>query len=116
MNLPKGYIEYMESVPPMSGDTDFDMGVGYELEPLTAVERLNRDVGIEEFAPGFIAFATDGGNELFVFDASGKVYLMPMVGMEPKVAVLLADSFAEFLQHLRPVCPSKRSNGKWQRQ
>lgn len=86
----------------MFGDTDFDIGVGYEFEPLDGVEQLNQDVSISEIAPGFLAFATDGGNELFVFDCAGRVNLMPMVGMAPDSAVLLADSFTDFVKQLRP--------------
>ena len=42
--------------------------------------------------------AYDGGNEVYVFDRQGKVYLLPLVGMSSDLAKKLADSWHEFTQ------------------
>ena len=47
-------------------------------------------------APGFLAFAGNGGGEVLVFDATGAVYTLPLIGMEPQYAIKIADSLAEF--------------------
>jgi hypothetical protein len=101
INLPADYIKYVENGDAMYGDTDLDFGGYFELEPLDSVVKMNSDVQIEKYAPGYIAFGCDGGGELFVFDLSGKVYLMPMIGMEPSAAVKLADSWTEYTSHLQ---------------
>lgn len=40
------------------------------------------DIEIQECAPGFVAFATDGGGEVLAFDTLGAVFMLPLVGAE----------------------------------
>jgi hypothetical protein len=49
-------------------------------------------------APGFLAFAGNGGGEVLAFDAIGAVYMIPLIGMEAEQAIKIADSFAEFAE------------------
>ena len=46
-------------------------------------------------ALGFIAFAGDGGGEVFMFDNAGAIYLLPMIGMETVAAMPVAENFLE---------------------
>ena len=50
------------------------------------------------YAPGFLAFAGNGGGEVLAFDALGAVYMIPLIGMEAEQAVKIANSFTEFAQ------------------
>jgi hypothetical protein len=70
---------------------------------LTDIPGCNSDIRIHEFAPGFLAFGGDGGGEILVFDASGAVYMLPLIGMEPAVAIKLADSFTELASRFEPI-------------
>jgi len=51
---------------------------------------------METYAPGFLAFAGNGGGEVLAFDAAGAVYMLPLVGLGPDEAIRVASSFAEF--------------------
>ncbi|QDS99887.1 hypothetical protein HG15A2_32180 [Adhaeretor mobilis] len=51
----------VQSSQTMHGFTDLDFGGYFHLEPLELVEKLNKDIEIEEHAPGLLAFASDGG-------------------------------------------------------
>lgn len=59
------------------------------------VASANAAMEVNACAPGFIAFAGDGGGEIFMFDNSGAIYLFPMIGMEPVAAMPVAESFLE---------------------
>jgi len=70
---------------------------GYvELWPIDDIPRQNASIEIDVYAPGFLAFAGNGGGEVLVVDATGAVYTLPLIGMEPKYATKIAESFAQF--------------------
>ena len=72
---------------------------GYvELWSIEDIPEQNALIEIAVYAPGFLAFAGDGGGEVFVFDATDAVYMLPLIGMEPKYAIKIANSFAEFAE------------------
>jgi hypothetical protein len=72
---------------------------GYvELWSIEDISEQNASIEIDVYAPGFLAFAGNGGGEVLVFDATGAVYMLPLIGMEPKYAIRIADSFAEFAE------------------
>lgn len=98
--LPKDYVEFISSTKTLWGETDYEFGSYFDLEPLEEIDKLNKDIDIETNAPGFVAFASDGGGEVFVFDGEGQIYLMPMIGMEPSAAIKIASSWQEFKAHI----------------
>ncbi|GAA5445230.1 hypothetical protein Misp06_03428 [Microbulbifer sp. NBRC 101763] len=100
VTLPQEYIEFLKSSDQLWGETDYELGEYFELEPLDTIEKMNKDIGIVQAAPGFIAFACDGGGEVFVFDESGQIFILPLIGMEPGAAVKLASSWSEFETHI----------------
>ena len=53
-------------------------------------------------APGYFGFASDGGDELLALTPEGGVVTMPFVGMDPKDAFPVAETWAEFLRYLVP--------------
>lgn len=72
---------------------------GYvELWAIEEIPRQNAEIDMKTDAPGFLAFAGNGGGEVLAFDANGAVYMMPLIGMEPEQAIKIADSFAEFAE------------------
>lgn len=94
--LPKQYLEYVRNDGAAEFETDFDFGGYIILEPIERIEEFNKEIEIDKYAPGFLAFASDGGGEVFVFDEEGKIYLMPLIGMTPRDASLIADSWADY--------------------
>jgi hypothetical protein len=92
--LPYQYEQYMMAHGTLEGFTsDGEMYVS--LWELSDISVCNSDIQIQEYAPGFLAFGGDGGGEILAFDVSGAVYKLPLIGMEPGVAIKLAGSFTE---------------------
>jgi len=72
---------------------------GYvELWAIEDIPQQNAAIEMDAYAPGFRAFAGNGGGEVFAFDAAGAVYMIPLIGMEPKQAIKIAGSFSEFAE------------------
>jgi hypothetical protein len=62
----------------------------------------NRELGVELYAPGFVAFAGNGGGEVFAFDKIGAVFMLPMIGLEPEAAIQVASDFLALAKGFRP--------------
>lgn len=72
---------------------------GYvELWSIEEIPQQNAAIEMDVYAPGFLAFAGNGGGEVLAFDAAGAVYMIPLIGMEPEQVIKIADSFAEFAE------------------
>jgi hypothetical protein len=82
------------------GYSDFEIGGSIELEDLEGVDKFNADIQIKEYAPGFTAFAGNGGGEFYAFDSSGAVFVIPLIGMSASCAIKLADSWDRFSAHV----------------
>ncbi|MGD9364559.1 MAG: SMI1/KNR4 family protein [Desulfobacteraceae bacterium] len=98
--LPKEYVAFANSTDVLWGETDYDFGGYFDLEPLENIEQMNKDIEIEKYAPGFVAFASDGGGEVFAFDKEGQIFLLPLIGMEPSTATKVASTWKEFKSHI----------------
>lgn len=83
------------------GFTDLELGGYFDLEPLESIEEMNKDIEIERYAPGYLAFASDGGGEVLAFDKDGKVVSIPLIGMEAKSAKVIANSWIEYVSHIQ---------------
>ena len=97
-SIPNDYIEYIKDVGGYECSTYEDTEPGYAvLWSFEEIEQGNSDVEIDTYAPGFIAFGGDGGGELLVFDGTGAIFMLPMVGMEPDCAIRIAENFQELV-------------------
>ena len=45
------------------------------------VTTANVEMEVGAYAPGFVAFAGNGGGEIYAFDEAGAVFMLPMIGM-----------------------------------
>lgn len=88
------YQKYIEQFGTFEGSTSGEPGY-IELWSLEDLPDNNTDIQIQEFAPGFLAFAGNGGGEVLAFNARGAVFMLPLIGMDPKCAIPVAGSFAE---------------------
>ena len=94
MNIPEDFKRYLGSGSPRRGQLPaFPLWI--EIWPVEEMDQWNRDYEVEKYAPGFYGFADDGGGEMYAFGPDGKIYALPLIGMEPKVAKLLAASWTE---------------------
>ncbi len=94
IELPEEYKRYL-----VTGLTEGGLAVDpgwYQLWPLDRVAEYNKGYQIEEFAPGFLAFGSSGGGEIFAFDAQHRIYMIPAIGMSPEEAELVAETWQDF--------------------
>ncbi|WP_431514569.1 hypothetical protein [Variovorax sp. DAIF25] len=67
----------------------------------------NSELHVSEYAPAFVGFAGNGGNEIYAFDKTGAVFMLPMIGMDSNAAIRRADDFLELARGFqRPASPA----------
>lgn len=99
--LPNDYIQFLMIC---NGAEGFISPGSYVM--LWSIEdaiKWNQDYQVDEFAPGFFIFGSDGGGEAFAFDwqSKGAVVLLPFVGMSRDGARRIATTFSSFIQRLQ---------------
>lgn len=92
---PQDYLSFINSLE----DYDISSNLYHiELFPLNELDEINKEYETEAYVPNFIAIGTNGGGTgIFINKENNNIYSIPFVGMEEKDAVLLAQSFSEFL-------------------
>ena len=92
---PNDYLSFINDLE----DLEISSDSGYiELFPLNELEEINKEYETDEYAPNFIAIGTNGsGVGIFINKENKQIYSIPFVGMEESDAVLLANSFSEFI-------------------
>lgn len=94
--IPFEYIEYMCAKCTFEGFTLDETEPGYvALWAVNEIPEMNSKIEIERYAPGFVGFAGNGGGEVLVFDKTGTVFMLPLIGMEPMQAIRVAENFDE---------------------
>lgn len=99
LQLPKDYLSYVEAGGSDSCFTEGDPGY-FQLWAVEEREALNRDYKVDEFAPGFIGFGSDGGGELLAFDSSGAVFMIPFIGDGVEDAKKIANAWSEIVSRI----------------
>ena len=78
-----------------------EIGAEYlELWSAEQISELNQALEIKSYAPGLIAFGSDGANELYAFDTrkpSPAVVQVPMIGLSLDDVWSVAETFSDFL-------------------
>ena len=97
MKLPPEYLNFVKDCEELEFELDLEFGGYIILEPLDDVEKFNQDIEIYSNAPGYLAFGSDGANEVFAFDKESRIFLLPMIGIDPDDAVKIADSWDELI-------------------
>lgn len=97
--LPASYLNFLR----IKGAGSGDLGIrpwSIQLWTTDEVPVRNSRLEVAKNAPGFVAFASDGAGELFMFQQNKPgVYIMPFVGMESSVAILIASNFDELTNY-----------------
>ncbi|WBV60637.1 SMI1/KNR4 family protein [Chryseobacterium camelliae] len=93
--FPKDYVSFINNLK----DHEINSKSGYiELFPLDELEEINKEYESEGLVPNFVPIGTNGGGVgIFFNKTNNNIYSIPLVGMEENDAVLLADSFSEFI-------------------
>ena len=100
MKTPEEYRTFMAEGGPTSGGLSVDPG-WFDLWPVAQLDELNAAYKTDDFVPGFCGFGSNGGGELFAFDAEGAIFMIPFVPMEAKSAVKIADSWNDFQKMMK---------------
>jgi hypothetical protein len=98
VHLPEDLTRFIAERGLFEGFTRNDNPGYVALWSIESIPAENVSIEIAVYAPGFLAFAGNGGGEILAFDATGAVYMLPLIGMESKYAIKVADSFAEFAE------------------
>ena len=70
---------------------------------LDEIDALNIAYSVDEFAPGYLGFASNGAGEMFAWRPDGSIVCLAFVGMSPSEELWIAGSWAHFEQMLRRV-------------
>ncbi|MEN2416225.1 SMI1/KNR4 family protein [Flavobacterium mesophilum] len=96
--LPEGFIAFFKEANGADISTDEKFVVLWEL---TDMIELNLDYNVEEYAPEFFIFGSDGGDTAFAIEKStGDIYEMPFIGMSKEEAIFLNKTFMEFIDKI----------------
>ena len=100
-NLPRTYLRFVSACDGARGKIPYDTGY-IEFWPLERVLERNREQGLQKSLPGFFAFASDGADELFLFDLR-KDDGAPVCSVSAKAPTSdavapITNSFSEFLE------------------
>jgi hypothetical protein len=93
--IPTVYLDYMSAGGPFEGFLDEDPGY-FVLWSAEGIEENNRHLQLAEHAPGFLAFGGNGGGEILLFDVNGAIFMLPMIGLNPSEAILVAPTWVAF--------------------
>ena len=98
IKLPEGFIEFFKEANGADINTDKNY---IALWPLTEMVQLNKEYEVNEYAPEFFIFGSNGGDTAFAIERStGGIYEIPFIGMSKEEAIFKSKSFTEFIRNL----------------
>ena len=100
VTFPKDFVEFLQLCNGGEGFVGSAYLILWRVEELS---EMNRAYQVAKYAPGLFMFGSDGGGEAFAFDINATntpIVSVPFVGMDRASAVLLAESFNDFLTQL----------------
>ncbi len=99
VELPEEFLAYIRESIGGGGDIGVEPGLIY-LWKAEEVPRNNHGYEVHLAVPGFYAFGSNGGGEMFAFDTRGErpwpVVMIPFIPMTAEEAVQVAPDFASF--------------------
>lgn len=101
VDLPESYIQFLK----FSNGGEGELGVSpgwFALWPAEEVLELNKGFGVQKWLPNFFGFGSNGSGELLAFDTRKtrpwSIYAVPFDVLEEEAALVVADSFAVFVE------------------
>ena len=85
----------------MEGDLGKGFPGWFQLWPLAEFEERNRGYEVLQNVPGFTGIGSNGGGEMLALSPSGQVVAIPFIGMEAKVATIVAESWEAFESRIK---------------
>jgi len=100
MGIPSALRHYHECGEPLACQLDVSPWI-CNFWPLAELEQWNGEYRVPDLAPGYLAFGSNGGDEMFAFAPSGEIVCLPFVGMSPDDVDLVATDWEAFRNLLR---------------
>lgn len=97
-DLPKGFLEFFKDAngAEISSDEEY-----IHLWALTDMIQLNKNYSVEDYAPEFFIFGSDGGDTAFAIEkCTSEIYEMPFIGMSKEDATFRSKTFTEFIENI----------------
>jgi hypothetical protein len=103
MKTPREFLAaYHEARRPLSCEIDVQPW-NCEFWPYGELDELNAGYKVSTYAPGYFAFASSGGGEMYAFGPSGEIVCLAFVGMSTEEAVAIAKDWPSFESMLKPI-------------
>jgi SMI1/KNR4 family protein SUKH-1 len=99
--LPDSLVEYHSAGRPLEADLGEGFPGWLQLWPLSEIDERNKDYDVDRQAPGYTGIGSNGGGEMIALSPSGQVVVVPFIGMEPRVAIVVADSWETFESRIK---------------
>lgn len=100
IDFPRDYIAFLKLANGAKGS----IGDSYiSLWSMQDLANNNKGYEVEQYAPGFLLFGSDGGGNAYAFNTLEDpmtVYRLPFIGMSKDTAEYISDSFTRFLADL----------------
>lgn len=96
--LPQGFLNFFKE----ANGAEISSYENYViLWALTEMVQLNKEHNVEQYAPEFFIFGSNGGDMAFAIEKStGNIYETPFIGMSKEEAVFKDKSFTEFINNV----------------
>lgn len=94
IRIPPEYLEFIALHGAIESFTEGDPSY-IELWSLQDIVGNNEAIQIKQLAPGYLAFAGNGGGEILAFNSQGEVFMLPLIGMEARYAQKIANTWNE---------------------
>lgn len=96
--LPDDYRDFLQCSNGGEGFVGSHYIILWKIEELV---EFNNEYEVNKYAPDFFLFASDGAGEAFAFKKNDKfIYIIPFIGMSCDSALIVSDSFSNFLKKL----------------
>lgn len=97
-SLPLGFIDFFKEAngADINSDTRFIV-----LWPLTNMIQLNEQHNVNEYAPEFFIFGSDGGDTAYAIEkGTSHIFEMPFIGMSKEESTFICKSFDDFIKNI----------------
>lgn len=99
--LPESYITFLRQCGPIEAEMSIPP-YWIQLWSASDVLQANLSYRVDEFMPGWFAFGSSGGGEMFAFDTRRahpwEVFMVPFVPLSESAAMLIARDFMSFIK------------------
>jgi hypothetical protein len=99
--LPESYLNFLRQYGTLEGELSVQP-CWFRVWAADDVMQANCDYQVQELLPGWFAFGSSGGGELFAFDTRTnrpwKVFMIPSIGMDETDAMVVAEDFESFVK------------------